>query len=89
MKKTTISENIHHYLMKHNGNEEKMKDFSEFIEAFFCDMEEEYAEVKTGFYAELEDFTDELDEEMLHELVAAFKRKDGTVSRCKMVFGRS
>jgi recombinational DNA repair protein RecT len=81
--KKTISENIHHYLMKHHDNEEKMKDFSDFIEGFFCEMEEEYSEVKTGFYSELEDFTDELDEEMLHELVAAFKRKDGTVSGVK------
>jgi hypothetical protein len=81
--KKTISENILQYIMKHHDNEEKITEFSEFIESFFCDMDEEYAEVKSGFYTELEDFTDELDEEMLHALVAAFKRKDGTVSGVK------
>jgi DNA-binding FrmR family transcriptional regulator len=81
--KKSISENIHHYLTKHHDNVEKMEEFSEFIEAFFCNMEEEYAEVKTGFYSELEDFTEELDEEMLHALVEKFKRKDGTVSGIK------
>lgn len=81
--KKSISENIHHYLLKHEGNAEKMKEFSDFVEDFFCDMEEEYSEVKSGFYAELEDFTEELDEEMLHEIVAKFKRKDGTVSGVK------
>jgi glutamyl/glutaminyl-tRNA synthetase len=81
--KKSISENIHHYLMKHHDNAEKMEEFSEFIETFFCDMEEEYAEVKSGFYSELEDFTEELDEEMIHALVEKFKRKDGTVSGIK------
>ena len=81
--KKSISENILQYLTKHEGNEEKMKDFSKFIETFFCDIEEDYAEIKTGFYSELEDFTDEIDEEMLHEIVGKFKRKDGTVSGVK------
>jgi hypothetical protein len=45
--KKKISETIHHYLTKHAGNEEKLEQFSEFIEKFFCDMEEEYSEVKT------------------------------------------
>jgi hypothetical protein len=81
--KKTISESIHHYLLKHAGNEEKMGEFSDFIEAFFCDMEEDYAEVKAGFYSELEDFTEELDEEMIHAMVEKFRRKDGTVSGVK------
>lgn len=81
--KKSISENILHYLTKHTGNEEKMKELSNFIEAFFCEIEDDYAEVKTGFYSELEDFTDEIDEEMLHEIVGKFKRKDGTVSGIK------
>jgi hypothetical protein len=81
--KKSISEHIHHYLIKHAGNEEKMGEFSEFIEGFFCDMEEDYAEVKSGFYSELEDFTDELDEEMIHAVVEKFKRKDGTISGVK------
>jgi wyosine [tRNA(Phe)-imidazoG37] synthetase (radical SAM superfamily) len=81
--KKTISESIHHYLVKHANNEEKMEEFSNFIEDFFCNMEEDYAEVKAGFYSELEDFTDELDEEMIHDMVEKFKRKDGTVSGVK------
>jgi hypothetical protein len=79
----TISESIHHYLTKHHENDDKMKEFSKFIEDFFCDMEEDYSEVKAGFLMEIEDFTEELDEEMLHEIVAKFKRKDGTVSGVK------
>jgi DNA-binding FrmR family transcriptional regulator len=81
--KKSIRENIHHYLTRHAGNEEKMEEFSEFIESFFCNMEEDYAEVKAGFYNELEDFTEELDEEMIHAMVEKFKRKDGTVSGIK------
>jgi hypothetical protein len=60
-----------------------MEEFSNFIEAFFCNMEEEYGDVKAGFYTELEDFTDELDEEMIHAMVEKFKRKDGTISGIK------
>jgi hypothetical protein len=81
--KKTISERIHHYLTKHTGNDEKMEEFANFIDTFFCDIEEEYSEVKTGFHMELEEFTDELDEEMLHEIVENFKRKDGTLSGVK------
>jgi hypothetical protein len=81
--KKKISENIHHYLTKHAGNEEKIEEFAGFIENFFCEMEEEYSEVKTGFYMELEEFTDDLDDDMLHELVEKFKRKDGTHSGVK------
>jgi hypothetical protein len=81
--KKSISEHIHHYLTKHSGNAEKMGEFSEFIDAFFKEMEEDYAEVKAGFYSELEDFTEELDEEMIHAVVEKFKRKDGTVSGIK------
>jgi hypothetical protein len=81
--KKTISESIHHYLLKHSGNAEKMEEFSDFIEAFFCEMEEDYAEVKAGFYSELEDFTEELDEEMIRAMVEKFKRKDGTISGIK------
>jgi hypothetical protein len=81
--KKSISENIHHFLTKHHDNDEKIKDFSMFIENFFCSMEEDYSEVKAGFFMELDDFTEELDEEMLHEIVSKFKRKDGTLSGIK------
>jgi hypothetical protein len=81
--KKSISEKINHYLKRHANNDEKMAEFSEFIEAFFHGMEEEYAEVKAGFYNELEDFTEELDEEMIHAIVEKFKRKDGTISGVK------
>lgn len=81
--KKSIKENIHHYLVKHANDEEKVKEFSNFIDSFFQEIEEDYAEVKAGFHAELSDFTEELDEEMIHEIVAKFKRKDGTVSGVK------
>jgi wyosine [tRNA(Phe)-imidazoG37] synthetase (radical SAM superfamily) len=81
--KKKISENIHHYLTKHASDNEKIEEFANFIENFFCEMEEDYSEVKTGFYMELEEFTDELDDDILHELVEKFKRKDGTHSGVK------
>jgi hypothetical protein len=81
--KKTINDSIHHYLMKHSDNDEKLGEFSKFIDSFFHEIEEDYAEVKAGFYTELEDFTEELDEEMLHEIVEKFKRKDGTISGVK------
>jgi hypothetical protein len=81
--KKTISENIHHYLLKHSNNEEKIGEFSDFIEAFFCNMEDDYAEVKAGFYSDLEDFTEELDDEMIYSMVEKFKRRDGTISGIK------
>jgi hypothetical protein len=81
--KKRISENIIEYLTKHAGNETKIGEFSEFIERFFCDMEEEYSEVKMGFMMDLEEFTDELEEEALQEMVERFKRKDGTLSGIK------
>lgn len=66
-------------MKKHDGDEEKIHELSKFIENFFHDMDEDYSEVRTAFYMELDDFTEEIDEEMLHEIVENLRQKDGTV----------
>jgi hypothetical protein len=79
--KKKISEFITGYLVKHAGNEEKIEDFSMFIEDFFKD--EEHAEAHTDFYAEIEEFVDEVDEEMITATIEALRHKDGTLSGAK------
>jgi hypothetical protein len=81
--KKSIGENIHHYLLKNAGNDEKIEEFATFIDGFFSNIGEDYIEIKTGFHTELEDFTEELDEEMIHAMVEKFRRKDGTISGIK------
>lgn len=79
--KKKISEFITGYLVKHAGDEEKIEEFSVFIEDFFKD--EEYADVHTDFYAEIEEFVDEVDEEMIAQTVEALRHKDGSLSGAK------
>jgi hypothetical protein len=81
--KKKISEFINGYLVKHAGDEEKIEKFSEFIDGFFSNISEDHSEVHTDFYAEIEEFTDEIDEEMITEIVENLRHKDGTYSGAK------
>lgn len=81
--KKKINEYVNHYIMKHLDHEEKIHNFSLFIEDFFCSMDEEYSDVKEAFYEELENFTEEIDEEMARAIVENLKRKDSTHSGMK------
>jgi hypothetical protein len=81
--KKTISHYIDCYLKKHSGDEEKLHDLSQFIEDFFHEMDEDYSDVKSAFYMELDDFTEEIDEEMIREVVENLRQKDGTVNGVK------
>jgi predicted component of type VI protein secretion system len=76
--KKKISEFISGYLVKHAGDEEKIEKFSEFIDSFFSNISEEHSEVHTDFYTEVEDFTEEIDEAMMVEIVDSLRHKDGT-----------
>ncbi len=76
--KKTISEMIHCYIEKHNEEPEKMKELTCFLEDFF--NKEGHEKVKEHFYDELEDFTEELDETIIHEAAEHLRRKDGTLS---------
>lgn len=79
----TISDYVSAYLKKHTGNEEKIDEFSEFLCNFFNGMDDEYSDVKSAFYSEVEDFTEELDEEMIREVVENLKHRDGSQSGVK------
>lgn len=81
--KKKISEYISNYLVKHAGDEEKIGEFSTFIENFFTAIPEEYSAVNAEFHTEVENFTEEIDEEMLTEIVACLRHKDGTLSGAK------
>jgi hypothetical protein len=81
--KKTISEHITHYLTKHHGEEEKIIEFAEFIDGFFEKIPEELAEVNEIFEAEIEVFTDEIDEEMISEIVKSLRTKDGNTIGAK------
>lgn len=81
--KKKISEHISKYLMKHIADEEKLHEFSEFIEEFFYTLPEEHEDVKSEFYVEIENFADEIDEEMLTQVVESLRYKDGTLSGAK------
>jgi hypothetical protein len=69
--------------MKHVGEEEKLHHFSQFIEDFFQSVPEESAHITHNFYSELENFADEIDEEMIEAVVENLRHKDGTVSGAK------
>jgi len=77
--KKTISQYINCYLKKHDGDEEKIHELSDFIESFFHEMDDDYSDVRSAFYMELDDFTDEVDEEMVSQIIDNLRQKDGTV----------
>lgn len=81
--KKKISNYISDYLKKHAHEEEKIDEFAMFIDTFFEDMAEDYQDVKSAFYSEVEDYTEEIDEEMIHEIVENLKHRDGTPSGVK------
>jgi hypothetical protein len=81
--KKKINEIITGYLLKHAGEEQKIEEFSMFIEDFFGNVHENYIDVHTDFYAEIEDFTEEVDEEMIAKVIECLRHKDGTLSGAK------
>lgn len=81
--KRKISEHIKDYLIKNAQNEEKLHDFATFVDEFFEGMDEEYEDVKDAFYFEVEDFTEEIDDEMITAIVENLKHKDGSLSGVK------
>jgi hypothetical protein len=81
--KKTISEHIQKYITKHAGEEEKLNQFAIFIEDFFSNIPEEHEDVHEEFYIEIENFANEIDEEMIIEIIENLRHKDGTVSGAK------
>jgi hypothetical protein len=78
--KKTIGEHIQRYLTKHAGEEEKIETFATFIEEFFTSMPEEQAGIHEAFYTEIEEFTDEIDDEMIEAIISALRHKNGELS---------
>jgi hypothetical protein len=81
--KKKISEFINNYLVKHAGEEDKINGFAVFVEDFFSSIPDEHAIVHSDFYSEVENFTEEIDEEMITEVVECLRHKDGTLSGAK------
>jgi hypothetical protein len=78
-----ISECINHYIQKHIDDEEKIISLANFIEDFFITMPEEHTGISDTFHAKIDEFTDELETEMIIEAVSNLKHRDGTVSGAK------
>jgi hypothetical protein len=81
--KKTITEYASHYLTKHANEEEKIHEFSEFLNNFFEAIPEDNKDIHKAFYMEIESFTNEIDEEMIVEIISSLKHKDGTASGAK------
>jgi hypothetical protein len=81
--KKTISEYINNYLIKHSGEEEKISNFATFIEDFFSNIPEEHSIIHSDFYSEVENFTEEIDEDMIASVIECLRHKDGTLSGTK------
>ena len=81
--KKKISELIAGYMSKHADDQEKISEFSNFIDTFFEDMDEELIDVKEAFYDELKDMTEEITDDMIHDIVDNLRRKDGIHSGMK------
>jgi hypothetical protein len=81
--KKKISEHIQTYFTKHMGEEEKLNQFAIFIEDFFEKIPEEFTDIHKEFYSEVENFTNEIDEEMITEIVENLRHKDGSIAGSK------
>jgi hypothetical protein len=81
--KKKMSEHIQKYLLKHMSEEEKLSNFAAFIENFFENIPEEYDDIHTDFYVEIENFTNEIDEEMIIEAATLLRYKNGELAGAK------
>lgn len=81
--KKSISNYMNNYIKKHAGDEEKIHEFSEFVEEFFEEIKEDYYEISVGFLSEIEDFTEEIDSEMIKEIVENLRHKDKSIVGAK------
>jgi predicted Zn-dependent protease with MMP-like domain len=81
--KKKMSDHISGYLVKHMGEEDKMVEFAKFVEDFFENIPEEHDDLHYDFYAEVENFANEIDEEMIAEVIATLHTKEGTHSGTK------
>lgn len=81
--KRKISELISDYMAKHAGDHEKIVEFSDFVDGFFGDMDEELVDIKDAFYNELKDITEEITDDMIHDIVDNLRHKDGSYSGMK------
>jgi hypothetical protein len=87
--KKKISEHITGYLMKHAGEEDKITEFATFVEDFFENVPDEHEDVHYDFYSEVESFTTEIDEEMIHEIISSLRTKEGNISGVKWTLEES
>lgn len=81
--KKKLSEHITTYLLKHANEEDKIAGFATFVEDFFTNIPEEHEDVHYDFYAEVENFANEIDEEMITEAIGVLRTKEGTISGAK------
>lgn len=84
--KKTIGDIIQKYLLKHATEEEKITEFANFINDYFCDLDEEFIEFKNDFYDKVDEYTEELEDEVIAILLKNLRRKDGTVVGAKWTF---
>jgi hypothetical protein len=87
--KKKIGDHITNYLIKHTGDENKIIEFATFVEKFFENVPEEYEDVHYDFYSEVENFTTEIDEDMINEVISTLRTKEGTVSGVKWTIEES
>jgi hypothetical protein len=81
--KKTLTEHINKYLVKHMNEEEKLNELAVLIDNFFTNIPEENSDIHENFYAEIELFTNEIDEEMLTEIINSLRNKNGEISGAK------
>ncbi len=73
-----IKELLYDYMEKHRENLNKLEELAEFVQDFFCDEIKPYDnEVYHEFKEELDDFTFEIDKDVVEVAVEHLKRKDG------------
>jgi len=78
-----INETLSNYIIKHLDDQEKIKELTTFIEAFFVDLGDDFEDIKEIFAEELNEYTYEVTEEELDEAAKKLVRKDGTISGIK------
>lgn len=81
--KKKISEHLAEYMAKHANDEEKLNEFSTWIDEFFEEAEEDYKGVTSAFYEELENLVEEIDEEYVNAVIHKLRHRDGSLSGLK------
>lgn len=72
-----IKELVYEYITAHNDDNGRIEKFSLFIHDYFKHLKEQHPEIYHDFKEELDDFTFEINDDVIENAIARLIRKDG------------